>query len=333
MSASIVMEYEGLTKERLKAIARKVGYCGFNTIATHIQVQLLNTDGEMKVEDMSEDRTDLQPVQPNSIYLKCGLLDSASNYPGKGDRTLLATRRNTAPVMQLANLEKIRSKELAPPIQHILPTETPIEDEYEIFDLSIQKDIIFHNPSGGEEIGWYNKTANILWLSDLVHNPLRAEYLLDRAVSAVYELQRCGTLDVITPIYDKFAKELEGKGMSDVVFWWTGFESPSDGAYLDGVLSDPKKFIKDELKELINGGADIFFLRSLLQLEKVSLTLEKCKGKLSCVDDGKELKVPSHTTLAEQTDILEKFVSDFIKKHAEEFHRLANKALSEKRIK
>lgn len=324
--AEILMEFEGLTKNRVKTVMKKINHCGFNTLVTHIQVQCTTHDEEMTAKDQREDATDIQPVQPNSIYLKCEVLDSAAKYSGKGDSTLLAVKRNLAPHIKLMAAGRSGHKA----VEAILPTESPIEDEVEPFDLSVKKDIIFLNPAKNKEIGFYNRAANVLWISDLIHNPLRSEFLLDRAISFVYELQKCGTLSVITPIFEKHQKELDKKGFTGASLWWSGFEDTKDTAYIDGRL-DAKKFFEEEADHLIENGVDIFFLRNLKNYERGSeLIVDKCVAKLTVNQpsySSGQLSVPGHTTLEQEIKAIEAYVSLYAKGVAKEFYDKAKKEL------
>ena len=322
--AEILMEFEGLTKARTKTVMKKIDYCGFKTLATHIEVQCTTHDKPLSTADQREDATDIQPVQPNSIYLKCILLDSAAKYSGKGDASKIATKRNLAP--HIKTMAEGRNAKDKPPTA-TLPTESPIEDEIEDFDLSIKKDIVFVNPQG-TEIGFYNAKANVLWLSDLIHNPLRSEYLLDRAVSFVYEFKKCGSLNVISPIFDKYQKELDKRGFQGAALWWTGFESAKDCTYIDGKM-DARKFLEEEAENLILNGVDIFFLRNLKNYDKgAELMVEKSVAKLTLAAPGygqEQIKVPAHTTLEEEIKSIEAYVNNYTSGVAKEFFDKAKK--------
>jgi len=257
MGAEILMEFEGLTKNRMKTVMKKIDNCGFHTVVTHLQVQCTSFNRELTAAEQLEDKLDIQPVQPNTIYIKCEVLASAASYTGKGDATKIIKRRNLAP-----HIKRMGTKGNHTPIEAIIPTESPIEDDIESFGMSVKQDIIFQNPSKTEIIGFYNEAANILWISDVVHNPIRAEYLLDRAVSFVYEYQRTKSLNVITPIFDAYQKELTKKGFISGSIWWTGFEQPKDSAFVDGRIN-AVDFFSAQADELIKAGVDIFFLRSL----------------------------------------------------------------------
>jgi len=326
--ASILLEFEGLTKNRVKTVMKKIDHCGFNTIATHVQVQCTDLNKELATDEQQEDKLDIQPVQPNSIYIKCDLLQSADKYAGKGDASIISKKRNMSPtIKQMVSPRGINSK----PTEGIIPTETPIEDELETFDLKVAQDIVFRNPSKTEVIGFYNKNANILWISDLVHNPLRAEYLLDRAISYVYEYQKVGSLNVITPIFDKFQKDLEKLGLSGGALWWTGFEDSKDKAVIDGRL-DPKKFLEAQVEELIKAGVDIFFLRNLKNYDKgCEITIEKCKGKVVISNGGyggdPVIQVPAHTTIEQEVKAIEDYVSTYASDIASDFYKKARKDL------
>lgn len=325
--ASILTEFEGLTKNRIKTVMKKVDHCGFNTLVTHIQVQCTDFDRELTIQEQQEDSFDIQPVQPNSIYIKCELLDSASKYIGKGDVQKIATKRAMSPHIKL--MASNRSNKTKP-IEAILPTESPIEDEIENFDLVVRKDIVFYNPSKSECIGFYNAKANILWISDLVHNPMRAESLLDRALSYVYEFQKTGSLNTITPIFEKYQKDLDKKGFINGALWWTGFESSRDTAYVDGRI-DSKKFLEAQAEELIKAGVDIFFLRNLKNYERgAEIVVDKCKGKLTVTQPSygqDQVQVPAHTTLEQELKAIEDYVTIYSTGVAKGFYDKAAKEL------
>lgn len=326
--ANIMVEHEGLTKARLKTLMRKIDHCDFNTIISHFQVQMIMDDREYTSDEMQEVNTDLQPVQVNTIYIKCAVMESLKDFTGTKDssKDLLAKRRNTAPIMK-----KLGERTSSRPFTHTLPTESPIEDEFESFPITgVEKDIIFYNPQK-IEIGWYNRKANILWICDVAHNPHRIEMLFDRVMSAVYEYQTCNSLNVISPLYEDFAKQLEKRGYSKAALWWTGFEDKQDTAYIDGQL-DAAKFLEEESGNLINAGSDIFFLRNLMTKGSCSISVEKCKGKVE-LEQYKEVPIPAHTTLEEEIKAIENYVSDYTKRMAKEFYTLASKAMEEKRVK
>ena len=316
----ILLEFEGLTKQRTKTVMKKIDHCGFKNIITHIEVQCCDFDVELPVADQSQDTLDLQPVQSNSIYIKCELLSSAAKFTGKGDATHLVESRNLSPHVKLLSKGRMKNHK---PILAVIQTESPIEDEVETFDLVIKKDIEFYNPSKSECIGWYNKEANILWISDLIHNPLRSEMLLDRVVSYVYELQKYGSLDVITPVFEKYTKELEKRGFSGACLWWTGFEDKKDAAYIDGKI-DGAKLLEAEADKLISAGVDIFFLRSLKNsASDLEITTDKCEGKVVIQKQGygdTEIQVPAHTTLEQEVASIEAYVTKYATKIAREFY-------------
>jgi hypothetical protein len=281
----------------------------------------------MDVADQREDKTDIQPLQPNSIYIKCDLLSSVDKYSGKGDATLLTKMRNMAPFIKAMTPKRgIAAK----PIEAIIPTETPIEDEMETFDLKVVQDIVFKNPSKTEGIGFYNGKLNILWVSDVVHNPLRAEYLLDRLVSCVYEYQKVGSLNVISPVFDTYQKELESLGLSGGTLWWTGFEDSKDRAIIDGRV-DSIKFLDSQVDELIKAGVDLFFLRNLRSYSPgCEILIEKCKGKVTLGQAGynsDNIAIPGHTTLEQELKSIEDYVSTYAANMAKEFYDKASKDL------
>jgi hypothetical protein len=323
----IVREYEGVTKARLSTVLEKIEHCGFNNIVTHTLVHMVTLDKELTAKEQQEDSTDLQPVQPNSIYIKCIVLGSAKDYVGNGDINLLSKRRNTAPVMDKLAVKSGTDK----PLKHSLPTESPIEEEYEKFPFDVEKDIIFVSPKEGEEIGWYNRNSNILWISDLTHNPHRAEVLLDQAISPVYEYQRCDSLDVILPIQKSFMKTLTDRGYSNTSLIWTGFEDAKSYTRIDGKLNS-EKFFKEELDNLIKDGCDIFFLRSASQEGVCQLSVEKCKGKVTLSNPG-EIKAPAHTSVEDEVKTMEAYLTKYTKNVAKEFHDLAKAELKTKRVR
>ena len=325
MNTKLVIELEGLVASRLKVALRKAENCGFNTIFTHILCQLTTHDKELKAEDMQEDKTDLQPIQPNSIYIKCAVLESKKDYKGKGNAELIAVRRATVPVM-FSLKQKTSGKEL----ESTLPTDSPIEDEYEAFPLVVEKDIVFHTAADRKERGWYNQAANILWICDVTHNPHRAEVLLDRAISAVYELQKCGSLDVISPLYKDAGAGLEKQGFQKVSLMWSGFESDKDNAFIDGTL-EAEAFIKASTDELIKAGVDIFSLRSILKTKNCcTISINKNVGKIEFTDSG--VQVPSYTTLETEAKTIGEYVTTFTEGIAKTFYEKAKEELKKKKM-
>jgi hypothetical protein len=327
--ADILMEFEGLTKARTKTVMKKINHCGFNTLVTHLEVQCADFSRELTSSEQQQDDLDIQPIQANSIYIKCELLDSAGKYSGRGDAKHILRQRNQSPFLKLmaqgATLKR-------PSAEGTIATESVIEDEIEPFGLKVRKDIVFLNTTKSSNIGFYNAKSNILWISDLIHNPLRSEMLLDRAVSFVYEYQKVGSLNVITPVFEKYQKELEKRGLSSSSLWWTGFEDSKDTAYIDGKL-DATKFLDTEVNGLIKCGVDIFFLRSLKKHEnRMDISVDKCRGKVSISQKNygeEDIQIPAHTTLETELKSIEKYVGDYASKIAKEFYEKAKSELDE----
>lgn len=319
MAASILFEFEGLTSARVKTALKKVANCGFNIVETHVQVQAVTMDTELTSDQQQEQNLDIQPIQPNSIYLKCALLDSAQNYSGKGDITKIAKRRDQAPFIKLM----AEDRDSEDPYEIIIPTESPIEDETGKFDLKVRKDIVFWNPAKTKQIGFYNAKANVLWISDLIHNPLRSEFLLDRAVSYIYEYKKCGNLNVITPIFDKCEKELTSRGLQDARLWWSGFENKNDTCYIDGRV-DLIKVIDQDTDNLIKEGVDIFFMRQLKKVSNsIDVKIDKCEAKIGQKISTEGLQIPAYTTLEEELRTIEKYISKYAKDMASGFYSQA----------
>jgi hypothetical protein len=323
MKNIVLLEYEGLTKDRCKTVLQKVQHCGFNAVISHLKCQITKYDRELTLDEMKEDALDLQPIQPNTIYIKCEVV-GADKYQGKGEVTMIAPR----PSYTWA--AKMLKTGLTSPLTSTVDTESPVEDEIRKFPLDVIPSVNFVNGKG-ENLGWYHLKSNILWICDVVHNPSRANQLLDQAISTIYELQRTGKIGFIKKETDKILDLLKGGGYREPCLFWTGFENDNDSLLLGGqiALAD---YIEKDIDQMLKHGCDIFFLREVLKNKNSTATISTTGKGMEVAVEISVQNCPAHTTTEEQTEEITSFLKDRMTQLGRDFFKTVKEAIDVKRI-
>jgi hypothetical protein len=143
-----------------------------------IIIDATNNYGELTKEEILDPtirKTKRPPLQENTIYCYCKLKQHK---------------------IDCAILQKlIQCSQQSNEIQVNLPELLQWEKDYVTIDLPTHKDLIFkHND---EEIGWYNKENNILWISDIGHFSERVVKNFKLILSNIIEFNRTGSIPVL----------------------------------------------------------------------------------------------------------------------------------------
>jgi hypothetical protein len=325
MKNIVLLEYEGLTKDRCKTVLQKVHHCGFNAVISHLKCQVTKYDRELTLDEMKEDGLDLQPIQPNTVYIKAEIV-GADKYKGKGDPSMIASRPSYSWVAKLLK-KGVDCKEVKVEID----TESPVEDEIRKFTLDVCPDIVFYNKKG-EKLGWYHKEANIMWLCDVIHNPSRANTLLDQAISAVYELQKIGQVGLIRKETNKILDLLKSSGYQEPTLFWTGFETSEDSVLIGGQvgLAD---FLDKDIDNMLLHGCDIFFLREVMKSKHSTAQINTTGKGLEVTVQLDVQNCPAHTSVEEQKSEIESYLKERMQTMGDEFFKKIKTEVDKKRMK
>ena len=122
------------------------------------------------------------PLQPDSFYSYTPLVGTPSK-----------TRHPIIPL-----LEKKPTK--INPIVISIPCSLPSEKDYKDLPIEVYKHLIFHDEVSDKEIGWYNRTTNIIWMSDVLHCVENSKKILPAIVNPIIEYNRYGRINEMLTI-------------------------------------------------------------------------------------------------------------------------------------
>ena len=164
------------TPSGLKAVMPMLTSCKFHTLFSHIHTQWIE-DAEwdkatiVKKDEQSGGKLNA-PLQINSVYVLCPFVESELN--GTAFLKTLRMRRGDS-------------------TSYRVNTQWEQEREVKSFpSLGIHKSITFIDEGSDKEIGWYNRHANVLWISDVTHHPESVKVLFDKILKAIRQLQVTG---------------------------------------------------------------------------------------------------------------------------------------------
>ncbi len=170
---------EDFKKEPVKSLLSKVG---IHIVFSHIKVRF-----GTKLQEFCPDEIDImerdyparcnQLIQPNSMYL----LTQVERLPQDSE---------TNPILSLLTKRNGGGKTYT---INITQTFSPQSREIKAFP-DVVKNIIFTEEMSSQEIGWYNKNTNIIWLGDVLHVQSEIKKIMSQILNPIIELKTKGRI-------------------------------------------------------------------------------------------------------------------------------------------
>lgn len=154
------------------------GKTRFHLIISHVIIDAVDNYEELTKEeilDVNVKKTKRPPLQKNTIYCYCEI------------------KRHD---MNCDILQKLTSRPDTPnEIKIIMGELSYYENNYNATDIPVCKDLRFE--FNNKEVGWYNKSNNILWISDIGHFPDRVIKNFEFALLNIIEFNRSGSIAIL----------------------------------------------------------------------------------------------------------------------------------------
>lgn len=173
--AFIINEYEWLTDANIEPCRKLLDKLGFKALFNHMEITVLKDVVELSEKQIKRD--DVQPLQRNSIYVCCQLPEE---FKTKGIELIVRglQHRISDSVGKHIVLEKIQDAE---------------EGEYYCLPFKVRKDIVFF--ANSQEVGWYNRPTNVLWVSDVTHYTNHDPIMFLHMLECVHQLKVGGYVE------------------------------------------------------------------------------------------------------------------------------------------
>ena len=175
-------EKEGCTKENLNAVKTMLELARFETVYTHIGIQVVPVLPIRKMTEEEQLKLDAGVLQPDSVYIYCSMDSDEETIQKNPYYTMLRGKASERNAQFKVSIKLEFSKE---------------RDRYD-FPLPIRKDLVFIDAPSDEEVGWYNIRTNILWMSDIAHPPDRFVKTFRPILENVVQYRRVGR--IVLPI-------------------------------------------------------------------------------------------------------------------------------------
>lgn len=212
---SILVETEGLTKDAISKLEDKIVSCGFDAILTHVGVRVIEKGtfkysvAEMQKMENHNRGIGMGVFQEDAIYIFCEYDDEdridllkeiqkEAEAKQKGEvlsDSVYYAKEGTVTLLK----NSLLYKKLCKPVKDFRGLSVEVQADQrlqrECFRIPgdrIQKHIVFTHPNTSTEVGWYNLRANILWLSDIAHDPRTFSTIFEAILIKIDELRRFG---------------------------------------------------------------------------------------------------------------------------------------------
>jgi len=190
---------EECTEEQAQQFNRTLERIGIKMVFMHAEC-MLQTTLEKEPEEIAEAEATHPtannfPLQPNCFYSYMPL-DGTPN-----------PSRHPVVKLLMASPTKVMKKNGV-----FLNCTLPQEKDYKDLPVEVFKDVIFMDEASRKEVGWYNKRANIVWMSDIFHFLDNSKNLIPAITDSIIEYNRYGRLPEVLTIGADPEFEIIGEG-------------------------------------------------------------------------------------------------------------------------